>query len=73
MSKKKPTLDYAATFDRIMGEVFEGETFETRLVWSVVNGVYGQHVTTRNGGKKITATQALAGRGVSLALQESVA
>lgn len=78
--KTKKEFNYAATFDKIMGEVFPGEVFKTQ--WNVLAGTFGGYITTRpavrrtrgKGGeiesRGLTKQQMLVGRGISLALVE---
>lgn len=63
MSKRKvPEFDYAATFDRLMGEQF-CEAFKTQ--WSLLEGSWGGYQTRRVNGKRMTKAHALYGRGLS--------
>lgn len=70
MSKKtKKEFDYAATFDRLMNETFDGEDFKTE--WSIFQGMFGGFVTTRKNGKPLTNLHARVGRAISNALAEN--
>lgn len=63
--KRKPELDYATTFDKLMTEHF-GERFET--TWDLFSGICGGYETRRENGKPLTKEQAKVGRTISNAL-----
>ena len=69
MSKRKNTLDYSESFDRLMEEQF-GEKFSTE--WNLFAGLAGGYVTTRANGKKLTKDMQLFGRGLSNGMAEAV-
>jgi hypothetical protein len=78
--KTKKEFNYAATFDKIMSEVFPGEVFTT--YFNILAGSTGCYITTRPASRQkrsksgelqprgLTKQQALVGRGISLALAE---
>ena len=66
---KAREFDYAATFDRAMNEVFDGEDFKTE--WSLFAGTFGGYVTRRANGEELTELHARVGRAISNALAEA--